>query len=85
VSATVAKGPAMPAPDSVATDATDADKPWSKPDQGENKKFDHPDKLLALVGAFQALEVAMSLEFTYKGADGNDTTTLVGAALAAIL
>lgn len=85
VSAKVTKGPAMPAPDSTDPAATDADKPWTKPDQGENKKFSDPDKLLALVAAFQHLQDALAQNVTFASHAGPDVTMPAGAALAAIL
>ena len=80
----VTKGPAMPAPDSTASDATDAEKPWSKPAQGENHRFTSPDRLLAAIAAFQHLQAAMADPITFTGADGRDVTMPAGTALALI-
>ena len=80
----VRKGPAMPAPDATKDDATDAQKPWSKPAQGQNQRFTSPDRLLAAIAAFQHLQAALADPITFTGADGNDVTMPAGTALALI-
>jgi len=80
----VRKGPAMPAPDATDDNATDAEKPWSKPDQGQNQKFTGPDRLLGAVAALQHLQAAMADLITFTGANGLDVTMPAGTALALI-
>lgn len=78
---TVEAGPNMPPPDSTAPDATDVQKPWSFPEQGENKKFAHPDDVCAIFASLQVLQAAMGQTVTtFKKSDGTTGTTTPMAA-----
>jgi hypothetical protein len=84
-SPTVTAGPAMPPPDAPSVDGQPVPaKKWGSV-LGTCRKFDHPDKLLAIVAAFQHLQAKMADEITFTGHDGKSVTMLAGSALSAVL
>jgi hypothetical protein len=82
---TVTKGPAMPPPDETPDPTTGLPKPTWGTVLGTCKKFDHPDKLLALAAAFQHLQGAMGQEIEYVNHAGERVKVLAGSALTAVL
>lgn len=85
VSEQVRPGPAMPPADKTPDPVTGLPKPTWGTALGECKKFDHPDKLLAAVAAFQHLQGALGEEMTFTNSEGQPVTMYAGAALTALL
>ena len=85
VAPTVTKGPNMPAPDQPSDPGTGLPKPTWGAALGECKKFDHPNKLLAVIAAFQHLQACMGEDITFTGYDGQPVTMLAGSALSAVV